>query len=146
MSDKANRFRFRAWVKRDIDCSKAPLVAGWLTPQCLWWQLDSMYVEVNWGVDEEPLEPLGLGDLALEQSTGILDANGVEVFEGDVLEAIWVREPECDPDLTVVRWEGCEFYLYDVIDDMPAPCHIVDCVRLTVRGNIHENPELLGVN
>jgi uncharacterized phage protein (TIGR01671 family) len=84
-------------------------------------------------------------DCILMQYTGLKDANGTEIYEGDVVRIVW---PTNMTDLYVVRWQnksdahlGCyEFarpngtgYTYTG----SAGGHV------EVIGNIHESPELL---
>ena len=70
--------------------------------------------------------------VVLMQSTGVLDDNGVEIYEGDVII----------PDgggASLVHWRDGAFqvgYYGDI------PYVIADYKSLTVVGNIYENPEL----
>lgn len=108
-----NRFRFKVWVNQDRDYGldslpDGTLRKGWLSDQCLWFQLSpsegygfyreardncqaakSWVVangqEIQWGF-EEPEEPLIIGrDVTVVFSTGMVDACGKEIFEGDIL-------------------------------------------------------------
>lgn len=96
--------------------------------------------------------------LYLMQYTGLKDKNGVEIYEGDILEKPF------DPEYTNTKWQDREIIikahrhvvLYDYLrcrfrgkaiinpypwnEDIFWP-HVKN--NYTVIGNIHENPELL---
>ncbi len=68
------------------------------------------------------------------QYTGLKDAKGVEIYEGDVTKATdWDDEPR-----EVVFWEGC--FCHKRADGNG---HIFDPKKVEIIGNIWENPELL---
>lgn len=80
------------------------------------------------------------GQVVLEQYTGLHDANGVEIYEGDVVASRHITKPGAaityqeryagfciGPD-----WPLSEYYDYTNKG-----------LNLEVIGNIHENPELL---
>jgi len=77
-------------------------------------------------------------DIIAEQSTGLPDRNGKEIYEGDIVQG--------GDDIMLVVWspryasfglkkEGWAFLHYFQEAVTPEQC--------TVIGNIHENPELL---
>jgi len=70
-------------------------------------------------------------DLHLMQFTGLIDKNGKEVFEGDIIERLYRYE---------VRFKNGYFFGYN-----KKGCLSVFEIRndMTVIGNIYENPELL---
>ena len=78
-------------------------------------------------------DPVDIEDVILMQSTGVLDDNGVEIYEGDVII----------PDgggASLVHWRDGAFqvgYYGDI------PYVLADYKSLTVIGNIYENPELV---
>ena len=90
----------------------------------------------------------------LMQYTGLKDCNGVEIYEGDV-----VRVANSDAGekgkfdaITFVYWDKGGWSLpYLLNKDFDSPCAGGEWTRqlyhkphrLTVIGNIHENPELL---
>lgn len=71
------------------------------------------------------------------QFTGLLDKNGKEIYEGDILGC-----PEDNYFLNeaVIFAEGC-FMVKD--DYTTTPVCAIDTQDRTVIGNIHDNPELI---
>lgn len=141
--------KFRAWDKKTNQMFQG-------------WNLDGSQGDGEWSgghfgnlemqyssISGFPAEELGRDgwdwrepdEIELMQFTGLRDANGVEIYEGDFLS-----------DESLVKW--CEMcvgfrpaYRYDS-EDICHECdgnyswHDVD-TSITVIGNVHENPELL---
>ena len=86
-------------------------------------------------------------DFYLMQSTGLHDKNGVEIFEGDIVEYLdgeFSYKGVVTQDSVTCWWiKGIEpddnFSFDDVTDYTYYTCDLV------VKGNIYENPELLEV-
>lgn len=81
------------------------------------------------------------------QYTGLTDKNGVKIFDGDILR---VNEPEFIPVSGVVRFGEYDFnvgffveWLNDRIFYRHDIRYWVERPYCAVRGNIHDNPELL---
>ncbi|MDT2395105.1 YopX family protein [Enterococcus avium] len=84
-------------------------------------------------------------DIVLMQSTGLKDKNGVEIFEGDVVQwgvsPHWEEEPirvavvKINPDIQFDSNVGIFQYGKFAYQDTER--------FLTILGNIYENPELL---
>lgn len=89
-------------------------------------------------------------DAILMQSTGFHDKNGVEIFEGDVLNcghlftgSPFEEEDEYEEEKGVVKFINCGFN----VEFKDANALFVDimltCEDIEVIGNIYESPELL---
>jgi hypothetical protein len=109
---KPNRFIFRAW---DTEGKSMHLMA-----------------EIE---DDRILCLGGSYQRIYMQSTGLLDKNGIEIFEGDILQ-----DRRWSHDQGVVRYdEGA--YRVDYAEDEGNVIHVNECS--IIIGNIYENPELL---
>lgn len=89
-------------------------------------------------------------DAILMQSTGFHDKNGVEIFEGDVLNcghlftgSPFEEEDEYEEEKGVVKFINCGFN----VEFKDANALFIDimltCEDIEVIGNIYESPELL---
>ena len=101
------------------------------------------------GSGDEMYSGLVIHDMIFMQYTGLKDKNGVEIYEGDVLE-FRLREHSVSRDLYSVEWIAPLFSAiwYSRGQRMPSPAitggHLPTAhKRLKVIGNIYENPELL---
>jgi hypothetical protein len=68
----------------------------------------------------------------LMQYTGLKDASGVEIYEGDIVE-------DCEHFYSVILWS--EDHCMHIASDVGGLCDMAFPVK--VIGNIYENPELL---
>ena len=84
-------------------------------------------------------------NVALMQSTGLHDNNGVEIFEGDIVEHLDFNSNEISKSEVRIL-KGC-FYLVISVDgfkyDVPMMDLKDDEYILEIKGSVHENPELL---
>lgn len=104
-------------------------------------------MEPSWTVNISPEEYYGDEDLVIEQFTGLLDRNGKEIYEGDIVEE--------DIDFNSKMTDGT--FRYKVYWNEDELCWSLDPIgpesihndlwelnsSCEVIGNIHENPELL---
>lgn len=84
------------------------------------------------------------GRLLLMQFTGLHDKDGVEIFEGDIVEVLHRTEHQEDWYRTkgVVEYSPAEFYIRGDGHSITCHFHYNDSDR-EVLGNIYENPELI---
>ena len=80
----------------------------------------------------------------LMQSTGIFDKDGVEIFEGDILELKGGDEVLGNAKLVWNKWQAVLVVEAIGVEDATAFSELIDDISsYRVIGNIYENPELL---
>ena len=92
--------------------------------------------------------PIEKSELILMQSTGLVDKNGNEIFEGDVI-AIEVDDTGMPINARVFQNSKIGvlmFHVFEDNEDVPMVELLEDnSVAFEIIGNIYENPELLEV-
>jgi uncharacterized phage protein (TIGR01671 family) len=78
----------------------------------------------------------GNGQCEIMQFTGLLDKNGKEIYEGDI-----VRSEQWEPSTYKIAFDRGAFYLATKNDEEVADIKYAE--RFEVIGNIYDNPELL---
>ncbi len=88
------------------------------------------------------------GIKVIEQSTGLLDKNGKEIYEGDRLEYDGEKCPHCkkliynDHKLYTIKWNTKDA-TFECINDENFMSPYIWSRDMKIIGNIHENPDLL---
>lgn len=142
--------KFRAWIGE---------LSKWADSVCV-------YNDSSWYAELDNIGGYGEdGGGVLVQYTGLKDKNGVDIYEGDVVDCYWLAElGVCEIDCQykgVVRFVDCRFeisfpdkaFIRNIGDDgiysateleLTYMSHDDDfAVEYEVIGNIYENPELL---
>ena len=85
-------------------------------------------------------------DIILMQSTGLRDENGVEIFEADIVNINHTfRNPMTGSGTLTLNKNFEVVYINGMFTRDGSSMGLSrDLIYLTVIGNVHENPELLG--
>lgn len=136
-----NRFRFRAWDKKG---------KRMLPPECTdkrgdYGSHDEIYAGI-WEIFQDGLGSVLFDDnLVLMQSTGLLDKNGKEIFEGDVVtQAGVVYEVRWDASEAVIKlFAKIQKPAISAGEEYSNPLIVLRIFDDSeVIGNIYHNPEL----
>jgi len=122
---EANRFKFRVWDLEEKE---------WISStESDWYFLSLEGGEIACWYDHQ----LGtvMNDHVVMQSTGLLDRNGKEIFEGDVVEEAYGMRGEIFWNKSEMMWDARGWNI----------AYLSDALRhgVTVIGNRFENPELV---
>lgn len=120
------QLKFRAWNKEEkkmLDSKKLSNTAVSFSGE-----INKVYPLINLATTLETNEVLDLW--VLQQFTGLLDKNGEEIYEGDILETYNFDSKKRH---ITVKWFTYGFNLGGLTEF--GPCEVI--------GNIFENPELL---
>jgi len=133
--------KFRAWLKDSAleGLNKSHFTMNGRLYEVEWMNFEGGLVSVRTPSELE----FKLNDVDLMQFTGLLDKNGKEIYEGDIVCILnghhgdvykiqWQKEFCC--------WEAEDVHLKDFYFGEQFP----SIKEVEVIGNIYENPELLG--
>lgn len=146
---RQREIKFRAWVDKDYifgGSNKGRMYTGFYSESIyagrdesnVYCDDDTIWVEPQWG------------DAKIMQYTGLKDKNGMEIYEGDILE--YVSPEPCEDDareIYIVEWK---LFGFEATWHHPHKPNFTSDGHLSLRGadedmkiigNIYENPELL---
>jgi len=127
--------KFRAW-----DSESEIMIYSDKPEGDYWWELQpkaqiGCIVGVSEGNTFEPPEPIVEYITEIMQFTGLLDKNGKEIYEGDIVENEFGKK--------IVKWADGGFYCEEEKTIMRIYFWLLTLDKIEVIGNIYENPDLL---
>ena len=99
------------------------------------WFYDQNFITLSDHKDIVRVDPQTVGEF-----TGALDADGTRIFEGDIVDTPrWV----VSYNTGMKCCSGMQVGWYIQRDDWESWSELIDTDKVTVIGNIHDNPELM---
>jgi len=132
--------KFRAWNKQDKtmnDVSYLSFLQGGIKADGAGYYLGNGWATCNERFNHDC-------DVKLMQFTGLVDKNGEEIYEGDV---VITNQPTYDdePTKNIITFSRGAFIIQDcgVNEKLDIPLYEYGSEYIEIIGNIYENPELL---
>lgn len=138
------QIKFRAWSNRDkCWCGAFSIHKTGLFSECI----NASVVNGVPVADAHWQDLFTQDEIVLEQFTGLLDKNGKEIYEGDIVRFRYADnvEPTYQGTIAFVNRNGvyqCAAFLIAVPNGTPYDIPLA-ADWIEVIGNIHENPDLI---
>lgn len=121
--------KFRAWhftEKKMLEVDELNHIASWSFDWMLWVNGVNRNIWIQWWKHN---------DCVVMQSTWLVDKNGKEIYEGDVIEKLFYGK-----DRTVIIERDKDYWGFNISYRLQE--WIINTDTREVIGNIYENPEL----
>ncbi len=127
--------KFRAWDKVDKMMDTVVEMHYGTDNKLCWIAIPRQMTEDEWQLEQREVDDK---DIILMQFTGLLDRNGKEIYEGDIIKSLKNCMFDEGYEVADVLFQGGAFKYRSV--NLKT---VVDGFKAEVIGNIYENPELL---
>lgn len=121
---KTRNFKFRVWDKKEAVMHRVL----------------KMVLGASWIVNDN-IDTFNEEDAVLMQFTGLLDVNGKEIYEGDIVKSLSYNE------IQEIKWHEHLFVESEENNGFPSCAgwfiHTPHSSELEIIGNIYQNPEIL---
>ena len=96
-------------------------------------------------IDDKRVRFVGFDNVIIMQSTGFLDKNGKEIFEGDIVqfEDCYEVSDFLYINTGIIEWCQGGFHVTNRDSVLMEDLFDGDSLDVTIIGNIYENPEIL---
>ena len=117
------QIKFRAWDKKRLEMRQSHNLL-----------IDTLDGTISWQFGYDEPELLDQDNFVLMQFTGLLDKNGKEIYEGDII--VYATPPECDPK--VVEWGTIPDP--EISGELAVGFNINPGISYKIIGNIYQEP------
>lgn len=127
----ANRlFKFRAFIQNEL--------GGFIIPNE---NSDCFMVSNGDGftIYDEHKNTISEDKISLMQFTGILDKNGKEIYEGDIVKRLYFDSDDIpNSHIGIIKWDNGSFYSHSIENELSRGFSEISGVTFEILGNVFE--------